>query len=63
MDVQKKIKRLERICLILIVCVLLLGIFSIAIAWNFWRVVQVLGFFSDQFDLIRQHIDTIPNVV
>lgn len=60
---QQRIKRLERVCVVLSISVLLLGIIWICIALDFRKVVNVLVFITDRVDYIRQQMEAILEIV
>lgn len=58
-ETAQRIKRLEHICLILSISVLLLAVFSIVIARTVFDLTGTLELFAEQINLIGQKIDTI----
>lgn len=54
-----RIRRLERICLILCAAVLLLAFFGIRLAGTTWDIVGTFDFLTEQLNLIGQKVDVI----
>lgn len=61
--VQQRIKRLERVCAVLSISVLLLGVIGVCMALDFRKVVDVLVSVTDGVDYIRQQMDAIAKIV
>lgn len=63
MDLQERIKRLERLFLVLCVTVLLLGVFGIALTLRVRHLISILSFFAERINSIGQVIDSIANSI
>ena len=61
--VQQSSKRLERVCAVLSISVLLLGVIGVCMALDFRKVVDVLVSVTDGVDYIRQQMDAIAKIV
>lgn len=60
---QRRIKRLERICFVLSITILLVAIFGIGVSIRFCEVVGVLDFLTQRIDLIREQVDAISQCI
>ena len=58
-ELADRIRRLERICLILCAAVLLLAFFGIKLAGTTWDIVGTFDFLTEQLNLIGQKVDVI----
>ena len=56
---QRRVKRLERICLILCILILLLFFFGVNLAGTVGRIVGTFQYLTEQLDLICQKVDAI----
>jgi len=56
---QRRVKRMERVYLILCVAVLLLAIFGVWLAVTAGRIVGTFEFLTEQLDLISQQVDAV----
>lgn len=62
-DIQRRVKRLERLCLFLSIILLLLGVFGVQLFIDFRRVIRVVGLFSERIDLLCKNVDSICNLI
>lgn len=60
-EATQRIKRLERVCLVLCISFLLLALFSIKLAGTTWDIVGVFDFLTEQINLIGEKVDAIRN--
>ena len=56
---QRRVKRLERICLILCIVVVLLGISGIHLAGTVGRIVGIFELIAEQLNFIGQQVDAV----
>lgn len=60
---QRRVKRLERICLILCIVVILLGLAGIRLAWTVGKIVGISELITEQLYLIGQQVDVIRQLI
>lgn len=58
-EIQRRVRRLERIVLILCVATILLGLTGIRLAWIVGRIVSIFDLITEQLNLIGQQVDAI----
>lgn len=58
-EIQRRVRRLERIVLILCVATILLGLAGIRLAGVFGKTVEIFDFITEQLNLIGQQVDAI----
>ena len=58
-EFQRRVRRLERICLILCITVLLIGISGIRLAGTVGKIVGIFELITEQLDLISQKVDAV----
>lgn len=56
---QRRVRRLERICLILCIAVLLLGISGIRLAGTVGKIVGIFELITEQLNFIGQQVDAV----
>lgn len=55
---QRRVKRLERICLILCIAVILLALAGIRMSGTIGRIVRIFELITEQLNFIGQQVDT-----